>query len=120
MQFSFWFLEGIFHSRCIWLRGGKPLQALSVFSKQALCWNKELITGELFGVCGALNKNDKTEWIQAICLNESIVSSLRVTLVNNSIKIIISIINGAANNESSHVLWIEIIFSPPQKIEESY
>ena len=27
---------------------------------------------------------------------------------------------GAANKESSQVLWMEMIFSPPQKMEESY
>ena len=58
--------------------------------------------------------------MQAICLNLSIVSSFTIILEKASIKIIISNIKGAANNESSHVLWIDIIFSPPQKMAESY
>ena len=48
------------------------------------------------------------------------VSSLIVTLEKTSISIIISKIRGAANKESSQVLWMEMIFSPPQKMEESY
>lgn len=102
--------------------GGRPTQALKIFTIHCLCEASALITGAPGGTIGALRRYeriDKTLWNLSKC-NSGSASIKLVTewgisaqidiLSHNSVKTIKSRISGAANKESSQVLCNTIVF----------
>mmetsp|Transcript_34911 Transcript_34911/g.67917 ORF Transcript_34911/g.67917 Transcript_34911/m.67917 type:complete len:224 (+) Transcript_34911:49-720(+) len=107
---------GSFWRRSMWFSGAMPTHARKTFLMQLICRNRALTTGVFLGTRGALMHAERMLRMGSNLVKVSEPSGLISMRWQSSVRIARSRIKGEANRESSHVLCITIVLSPPMKI----